>query len=188
MAAQTKTTPKPKPKPSALPDISPLIAAISERNAIAHEIARPERNAIAHGAKKPKSKRGRKKERTQISVRLDTTVMALAHKHLTAGMRITELLERGLLLALRELGDVDPIHHHLRLVLHDQGVKSSRFMMDANVLLNFPEVRVLSLAENSLREHMLDTISNMPRWMDYGKVLSFVGTPHDREDDEVKRA
>lgn len=133
-------------------------------------------------AKKVQKRRGRKQERKQISVRIDKVVMDLAHKQIErAGMRITDLIERGLMLALRELGDTTPIHHHARLILHDEGVEFSRFVMDANILLRFPEVRKLSALEKVTREHILAIVKDMRTWPDAHEVVNLMGLYADRD-------
>jgi hypothetical protein len=130
--------------------------------------------------KKVKSRRGRKKERTQISVRIDKALMDLAYRNIeTTGMRITDLVERGLLLAIRELGCIEPLAHHARLILHDEGVEFSRFILNANAILRFPEVRKLSAAEEESREFFVTLAARVREWPDVNRVLSLMGTPRD---------
>jgi hypothetical protein len=134
--------------------------------------------ALAAIAKKIKSRRGRKKERTQISVRLDKTLMDIAHIQVeNTGMRITDLIERGVLLALREMGVTDPLAHHARLILHDEGVEFSRLVLNVNTLRRFPEIRKLSLTENAWRECVLDTVAKIQEWPNAREVAGLMGTP-----------
>jgi uncharacterized protein (DUF4415 family) len=146
------------------PDIKPVAAKVG----------------VKKGVKKTK-RRGRKKERTQISVRIDKTVMEIAHRQMEGtGMRITDLIERGLLLAIREMGDLDPVVHHLRLILHDEGVEFSRFMLNARAWRRLPEIhRSLSPLEKLAREHYLalnEAVLLIPGIHD---VMNLPGTPQD---------
>lgn len=129
-------------------------------------------------AKKVKSRRGRKKERTQISVRIDKTLMDIAHTQIeSTGMRITDLIERGVLLALREIGVTHPMTHNARLILHDEGVDLSRQIMNFNMLRRFPEVRSLSITEHVLRQCVLDTTAAIAQWPNARDVANLMGTP-----------
>ena len=144
--------------------------------------ALPVEGKLAGGpaGKKTTRRRGRKKERTQISVRIDKTVMDIAYQKLEGtSMRITDLLERGLLLAVRELGCDIPLFHHARLILRDEGVEFSRFIVDAHIILRFPEVRKLSAAENAWRTSLMEVVAGAKEWPNAREVLNLMGTPRD---------
>jgi len=131
---------------------------------------------VAVRAGKKNNKRGRKKERTQISVRIDKMVMDIAHKQIEhTGMRITDLIERGLLLAVREMGSDDPVYHHARLILRDEGVEFSRFILDANIIRRMIEVRKLSAGEEASREFLIALVHGARRWPSAESVLLLMG-------------
>jgi len=153
----------------------------------ASSVAPPPDVKSAGPAKKVKRRRaGRKKERTQISVRIDKALMDLAYRNIeTTGMRITDLVERGLLLAIRELGCLEPLAHHARLILHDEGVEFSRFILNANIILRFPEVRKLSVLEEDAREFFVEIAARAKEWPDAQRVLTLMGTPRDLDATEA---
>jgi hypothetical protein len=160
MAEQAKNKNRPKPKPAI---VAPAESAVK-----------------APGAKlKTKGRRGRKKERTQISVRIDTTVMTLACRQIEGtGMRMTDFIERGMLLAARELGDLgNSAYRPARLVLHDEGVEFCRLVMNINAIRRLPEVRKLSLTENMVRSLLLEAVKEATSWPGFDEAMSLMGTP-----------
>lgn len=60
---------------------------------------------------------GRRKEKTQISVRIDKAVMDLAYEHIGSSKdRITDFIERGLILAMQEKFRLPPICSQVRFL------------------------------------------------------------------------
>ena len=127
-------------------------------------------------------KRGRKKERTQISARIDYAVMDIAQDAIRGTeTRITDMMERGLVLALRELGCTVPVSHHARLFFRDEGPAFAQLIVDLNTLRRLPEVRPLSAAEEAVRNFLMGIIASARQWPDADKVLALMGTPKDTE-------
>lgn len=135
---------------------------------------------MAEKEAKPKSKRGRKKERAQISIRIDKVVMDIAYRVIKGtAMRITDLVERGLILAVREIGDLTPLSHHARLILHDEGVEFSRLILNVNIWRRLPEVRELTPLEKLQREHFLAMAAAALELPNAADVLKLMGVPKD---------
>jgi hypothetical protein len=107
--------------------------------------------------KKAKGKRGRKKEKTQISVRIDKAVMDLAYAHIgTSKQRITDYLERGIILAMQQDLKMPPIASQVRFMVSHakrdrlQGVDA--YMIAAAI----SEIRQLDPVLALDRQHVLD--------------------------------
>jgi hypothetical protein len=155
----------------------PLVAAVAPQS------AKPA------AAKKIPKRPGRKKERTQISVRIDRAVMDIAHRQIEPiGMRITDLIERGIILAIRELGNKTRFNHNARLILNDEGVDFSRFIMNANILLRFPEVRALSASETLVRRIFIDACLLANTWPNAREVVNLMGAPIEAGEEVLAQA
>jgi len=130
--------------------------------------------------KAKKSRRGRKKEKVQISVRIDKTIMDLAYDHIkTSGRRITDMLERGLLLDMREQGQAPVVPAKVRYVVENIGVESQRRMLRVAVLDRMPEVRELTPLEQCFRAFYLTGLDTIESWPGYEKALELLGQPVD---------
>lgn len=124
---------------------------------------------------KKKSRAGRKKERMQISVRIDQAVMDLAYQTIERRkddkLRITDLLERGLVLALREIETMQPVASQARLLLNDAGVDFQRRIVKLYALEHFPKARPLSVCEAKYRAITLEAVDSVDQWTDYQNAL-----------------
>lgn len=151
-------------------------------------LAEPLKPALAAGTGGPvkkKSRAGRKKERMQISVRIDQALMDLAYREIERRakdkIRITDLLERGLLLALREIGATEPITAQARLLLNDAGVDFQRRIVKLYALEHFPKARSLSVCEEKYRAITLEAVDSVDKWVDYQSALQAGGSASARE-------
>jgi hypothetical protein len=102
-------------------------------------------------------RRGRKKEKTQISVRIDKAVMDLAYRHIGNNkLRITDFMERGLILAMQEALKLTQIASQVRfMVLH--ATRDSLEMVEALLaLIAIPQVAELDPAWTLEREFILN--------------------------------
>lgn len=120
------------------------------------------------GPVKKKGRAGRKKERMQISVRIDQALMDLAYREIERRVkdkiRITDLLERGLLLALREIGATDPVASQARLLLNDAGVNFQRRIVRFHKLdVLFSQIP-LSAVESKYRDAVLTGVDSVDEW------------------------
>ena len=130
-------------------------------------------------AKRKKRKAGRKKERMQISVRIDRTVMDLAYQEIKrTGVHISDLLERGLLLSLRENQVAPAPFATARILLYDRGVDFARRCASMAALEIFNRVRPLTLTERFFRDLHLETIDAVRQWEGYAKVEMMLAEEH----------
>lgn len=145
----------------------------------------PQPIAVEKPVRKKKSRAGRKKERMQISVRIDQVLMDLAHDAIASRpkdkIRITDLLERGLQMALRDLGRTDPVTSQARLLLNDAGVEFSRWILQGYALKHFPtklKTYPLSPSEQQICdsvERMFEGVSQWPHYQErYQEALEEV--------------
>jgi len=137
-----------------------------------------ETKAITSSKSKKAGKRGRPKEKVQISVRINEDVMSDAYDHIReTGHRITDLLERGLVLAMREERHMSETASRARFVWEHVGVATQRRMVRVAVLERLPEVRDLSALEECCRLFHLTGIDAVEEWPGYEKGLALVGQP-----------
>lgn len=130
--------------------------------------------------KKGKSRGGRPKERVQISVRIDRMVMDLVRAYLDRNKKahITDLLERGALLALREAEKLQPEFMNARIALNDVGVELARDVTDLWALRYLAEHRELTPLEEAHREFHLKTLKSVKDWPGYAEALRLIVDPN----------
>jgi hypothetical protein len=129
----------------------------------------------------PKKKRsGRPRTHVQISARLDSAVMGLALQAIKRDptLRMSDLLNRAMLLALRELG-VDASISDPRLLLNDFSPKTLKRILNLAAWEDLPKVRALTPKEDVYRRFILDSIDaeDTPN----EEALRIATTPKDRE-------
>lgn len=84
---------------------------------------------------------GPRKEKVQISVRLSKAYMDLAYAHIErTNTRITDLLERGLALAMAEEVKMPEITQHVRFLVANTTTEQQGVIRDVLVWLAIPEV------------------------------------------------
>ena len=134
------------------------------------------------GAKqsKRKSRGGRPKERVQVSVRIDRMVMDLVRAYLDRNKKahITDLLERGALLALREAEKLAPEYIHARIALNDGGADMARDVTDMWAMRYIAEHRALTALEACHREFHLRTLKSVRDWAGYAEALRMLADPN----------
>jgi len=127
-----------------------------------------------------KSPRGRKKEKVQISVRIDETILGLAYDHIKAsGRRITDMLERGLLLVMREEGMKPMAVTKLRFVVEHMGADLQRHVLRAAALERLVESRELTPLERFVADWYGFAAGQMETWPGYQEAVESLGTPPD---------
>jgi hypothetical protein len=127
-----------------------------------------------------KSPRGRKKEKVQISVRIDKTILDLTYDHIKAsGRRITDMLERGLLLAMREEGMEPMAAPKLRFVVEHMGADLQRHVLRAAALERLVESRELTPLERFVADWYGLAAGQMETWPGYQEAVESLGTPPD---------
>jgi hypothetical protein len=175
---------KPKPKAKAQKPKPPVKKKPGANIVVGHTAAgkteallRPVIAALK--AKRKKRKAGRKKERTQISVRIDRAVMDLAYQEIKrTGVHISDLLERGLLLSLRENQVAPAPFATARILLYDRGVDFARRCASMAALEAFEQARPLTLTERFFRDLHLDTIDAVREWEGYAEVEMMLAEEH----------
>src|SRR6516165_2884459 len=119
-----------------------------------------------------KNRRGRKQEKKQISVRIDKAVMDLAYVSMKQdGERITDLLERGLVLALAEKTRIPVLTSQLRFIVQKLSIERQRRVKRMLALDVMAEVRELEPLERLFREFQLATIDQVESWPGYQEAL-----------------
>jgi len=130
--------------------------------------------------KKVKSPRGPKKEKTQISVRIDKIVMDLAYELIEekkGRIRITDLLERGLMLAMHEERKSTTLARQARFVVAEANAKQQHRMMKIVGLDLLPRQRPLTPLETVLREFFLTGLDTVDTWEGYPECFELLGQP-----------
>lgn len=85
--------------------------------------------------------RGPKKEKVQISVRISKAYMDLAYAHIErTNTRITDLLERGLALAMAEEVNMPKLTQNVRFLVANTTTEQQRVIRNALVWLAIPEL------------------------------------------------
>src|SRR5215471_4637795 len=125
-----------------------------------------ETSAVANVKAKPKkkSRRGRPQEKVQISVRIDKAIMDVAYEHIkTTGRRITDMLERGLLLVMREeaTGQTRAVPQKMRYLFEHLPVELQKHLVKESGLWIFPEVRDLTRLEDCFRSWHLAGVAEI---------------------------
>ena len=122
-----------------------------------------------------KNKGGRPKERVQLSVRFDRIVADMIFRYLERhpGDRMTDILERGALLALNEREELnrEPVYINARMHLNDLGVDAARDVTSVCLMRYFPEVRPLTQLEKEIRDFYLKIVNVPHQWPDSELVL-----------------
>lgn len=123
-----------------------------------------------------KLKRGRKKEKVQISVRIDQAVMARAYQRIKrTGERITDLMERGMMLAMREDESLPLEAMRGRFLMAQAKAEEQRSLERHFAMLRFGQVRPLSANERHIQEVALKSIAQCERWDGYEDALATYG-------------
>jgi hypothetical protein len=113
---------------------------------------------------------GFKKEKTQISVRIDQAVMDLAYELIEEEkglIRITELIERGIVLAMRERKKLIPLDRQTRFLVSEASTPQLKIMRGSLSWDLTPEpdevptLEQFTLIWKSMREFFL-TVANFP--------------------------
>lgn len=137
---------------------------------------------LGKAPKKAKSRGGRPKERVQVSVRIDRMVMDLLRSYLDRNKKehITDLLERGALLALREAErlKIHPEFINARVALNDVGVELARDVTDMWALRYLAEHRELTPLEACHREFHVKTLRSVREWPGYAEALRMLVDPN----------
>lgn len=144
---------------------------------------KPKAAVLGKAPKKGKSRGGRPKERVQISVRIDRMVMDLVRAYLERNKKahITDLLERGALLALREAEKLEPEFMNARIALNDVGVELARDVTDLWAMRYLAERKALRPEEAAIREISLiglKAVRSVREWGGYMEALRMIIDPN----------
>jgi hypothetical protein len=123
----------------------------------------------------PKNKpvrRGPRKEKVQISVRISKAYMDLAYAHIKrTNTRITDILERGLVLAMSEENRLAPIASEVRFLVANTTREQQRVLRNALAWLAIPEVQELSPSEAFTRRLFLESTDLASSLAQYDKAI-----------------
>jgi len=140
---------------------------------------------------KAKGKRGRKKEKVQISVRIDKTIMDLARGHLdrNPAERITELIERGMLLAMREQSSEPDDVRAPRLIFQEMSVERRRRATRVFILDCLPEVTVPAptSAERCLLALHSNVVDSLEHFTGFNAAVTLLGGNYQISEDLIRK-
>jgi hypothetical protein len=134
----------------------------------------------AKPAPKKGSRGGRPKERVQVSVRFDRVVMDLLRDYLDRNKKahITDLLERGALLAVREAERLKPEYINALVSLNDVGVELARDVTKMWKMRYLAAHRELTPVEACLREVVISGLASVNDWPGSEEALRLVTDPN----------
>jgi len=127
---------------------------------------------------------GPEKEKTQVTVRLDKKLMDRTYAEIKSGnLRITDVIEQGLVLALKEMDqDLPRVAIQVRFLVANttkaQQVQLRRFL----AFLVMQEVRTLSEAERRIRDFVLGYLESIEQdWPEfYDESVPLYSRYHER--------
>ena len=133
--------------------------------------------AVVVAKPKKKSRRGRKKEKVQISVRIDKAVMDVAYDYIKrTGRRITDLLERGLLLAMREQGQT-VVPAKVRFVVEHMEAELQRLVLEVAAVDRMVKSRELNPTEQFVDGYFRFALDLMKTWPGYAEAVASLSQP-----------
>jgi hypothetical protein len=128
----------------------------------------------AAGVEKPR--RGRPKHKTQISVRIDQNVLAQTYEFIgRTGYRITDMLERGLVMVMKAEGETPAISSDVRFLIGRATAERQHLMQHLLALLALPECRGLSRFEQATLTYLVEYLRLLPMDDCYEAALGTYG-------------
>jgi hypothetical protein len=132
------------------------------------------RGEAGTGPEKPR--RGRPKRKTQISVRIDQNVLAQTYEFIgRTGYRITDMLERGLVMVMKAEGETPAISSEVRFLIGRATAERQYLMQHLLALLALPECRGLSRFEQATRTYLVEYLRLLPTDDSYEAALRTYG-------------
>lgn len=112
-------------------------------------------------------KTGPEKEKAQITVRIDQKLMQVVDRMMTqSNMRITDMVERGLLLAMEEEYRVPLLASQVRFLFMNTTRAQQEILRRCLTFLRVDEVRPPTPIDNSIRRFIGEYFESMDRWGD----------------------
>ena len=134
--------------------------------------------AVVVAKPKKKSRRGRKKEKVQISVRIDKAVMDVAYEYMKrTGRRITDILERGVLLVMQEEGQASAVPIKLRFVVEHMDAELQRLVLEVAAVDRMVKGRELNPNEQFVAGYVRYAVELMRTWPGYAEALASLSQP-----------
>jgi hypothetical protein len=127
-------------------------------------------------ARKPKS--GPQATKFQLSVRIDRTLMEEAQAYIErTGDHITDMLETGLQMFLKEKAGTALVPLQLRFIVQNMSLEAQRRCINHLVREIFPHYRQLTPFETRQRQRIIEDDEAMPEWPDYAGARSLLANP-----------